>query len=294
MRVSFVLLLLLISACSATLHAEDQLQYPRMRTLQDMIRQASGDTRYKDPSQDLLTLGFSAGWQSEYYWRDFKLFDSAALMDADAYVNFMGIEASAWALWDFDNGRQRPVQATYSGRYKFNMEGSLMSLGYNFHDFAGSDGDLGSPSQGFGKKGLLDFPDNKFPSSIHEFHLMMSYFTGAIQQTGANMRFSMNYWQRVDDEGSRIEATVALFVNENQFTIFGDFIELATTTTFQHRYLNNNDGFPGQMTSIRIVYDLDKYNIFPIFFQVDVHYFIAFDSDYADGLYFGVSANVKF
>ncbi|MDC1142704.1 hypothetical protein OAU50_06405 [Planctomycetota bacterium] len=294
MRVSFVLLLLLVSASSATLHAEDQLQYPRVRTLQDMIKQASGDSRYKDGSNDMLSLGFSAGWQNEFAYRDFKLFDSGLLFDGDAYVNFMGVEASAWAMWDLDNDRDRPVLAVYSARYKFHLEGALMSLGYKFNDFSGSDGDLGSEKQGFGKNGLLDFPDNKFPSSLHEAHLMMSYFTGAIQETGANMRFSLNYWQRLDDEGSRVEMTVALFVNENTFTIFGDFIEIATTTTFQHRYLNNNDGFPGQMTSGRIVYDLDKYNIFPMFIQLDIHYFVAFDKEYADGLYFGASANVKF
>lgn len=294
MRVLTVVLLLALSLAATNLRAEDQLQYPRVRTLQDMIKQASGDSRYRDSSQDMLTFGFSAGWNSEYYWRDFKLFDSGVLFDGDAYVNFMGVELSAWGLWDLDNDRERPVQATYEARYKFNLEGSLISLGYIFQDFSGSDGDLGSPSQGFGPDGLLAFPDNKFPSSMHEFHLMMSYFTSAIQESGANMRFSLNYWQRIDEEGSRVEATMAVFVDSPRFTIFGDFIELATTTTWQHRYLNNDDGFPGQMTSVRLVYDLDKYAIFPIFFQIDVHYFIAFDSDYNDGLYFGASANVKF
>lgn len=292
--ITFLCLLVLSASFSSNLLAEEQLQYPRIRTLQDMIKQASGDSRYKDPNQDMLTVGFSAGWNSEYYWRDFRLYDSAALFHGDAYVNFMGVELSAWGLWDFDNERDRPVQATYAARYKFELEGALMSLGYQFQDFSGSDGELGSKEQGFGDNGLLDFPDNKFPSTVHEFHLMMSYFTGAIQSSGANMRFSMNYWQRIDEEGSRVEATVALFVDSPGFTMFGDFLELATTTTYQHRYLNNSEGFPGQMTSVRVVYDLEKYQILPMFIQLEGHYFIAFDNDYIDSLYFGASVHVKF
>src|SRR5690606_36921429 len=138
------------------------------------------------------------------------------------------------------------------------------------------------------------FPDDRFPPSIHELHIMMTYFTSVLQSEGANLRYTLNYFQRLDDEGMRIESTVSLFVDIPGFTILGDYFELSTTTIYQHRYLTNRSEFQGQITTGRIVYNLDKYNIFPMFFQLEAHYFVAFDNEYVDGFYFGASVNFRF
>ncbi|MCG3183907.1 MAG: hypothetical protein ICCCNLDF_02017 [Planctomycetes bacterium] len=293
---STVVVLASVFLCG-TVRAEDTLQFPRIRQLQDLVQRAS-DSRYKDQGgllgQDAFSLGFSAGYISDHYWRGFRLFDADVLCRGDAYVNLYGFEASVWAMWDPSNDRYRPVQADYRFRYKFEIEGALISVGYTWYDFSGSDGDLGARDQGFGRNPLKQFPDDKFPNSIHELHIMMTYFTSVLQSEGANLRYTLNYFQRLDDEGSRIESTVSLFVDSPTFTIFGDYFEITTTTIYQHRYLTNRSEFQGQISTARIVYNLDKYNLFPMFFQLEAHYYVAFDDDYVDGFYFGGSVNFRF
>jgi hypothetical protein len=294
-----LLAVLLASAAlfSSSLKAEDTLQFPRIRQLQDLVRRAS-DSRYKDQKgllgQDAFTAGFSAGYTSDYYWRGFKLFKSDMLWRGDAYVNVYGFEGSVWAIWDAARKKTRPLEVDYRFRYKFEIEGALISVGYTFYDFSGSDGDLGARSQGFGRKELEQFPGHRFPPSIHELHFMLTYFTSVLQSGGANLRYTLNYWQRIDDEGSRWESTISLFVDSPGFTVFGDYFEITTTTIYQHRYLTNRTGFQGQINSARVVYNLDKYGIFPMFFQLEVHYYVAFDDDFVDGFYFGGSVNFRF
>ena len=60
------------------------------------------------------------------------------------------------------------------------------------------------------------------------------------------------------------------------------------------RYLTNRSEFQGQISSARLVYNLDKYNLFPMFIQLEAHYYVAFDDDYVDGFYFGGSVNFRF
>jgi hypothetical protein len=282
---------------SDSLRAEDTLQFPRLRQLQDMVRRA-GDSRYKDKEgllgQDAFTAGFSAGYISDHYWRGFKLFNEDLLLRGDAYINVYGIEASVWTLWDPNRESYRPRQADYRIGYNFEIEGALIRVGYTFYDFSGSDGDLGARKQGFGRQELEQFPDDRFPPSIHELHIMMTYFTSVLQSEGANLRYTLNYFQRLDDEGSRIESTVSLFVDSPTFTIFGDYFEITTTTIYQHRYLTNRTEFQGQISTARLVYNLDKYGIFPMFIQLEAHYYVAFDDDYVDGFYFGGSIHFRF
>jgi hypothetical protein len=295
----FVVTVLALSAITFgdALKAEDQLQFPRLRQLQDMVRRA-GDSRYKDQEgllgQDAFTLGFSAGYISDYYWRGFRLFNEDLLVRGDAYVNLYGFEASVWTLWDPTRESYRPLEADYRFGYNFEIEGALIRVGYTFFDFSGSDGDLGARDQGFGRKPLEQFPDDRYPPSIHELHIMVTYFTSVLQSEGANLRYTLNYFQRLDDEGSRIESTVSLFVDSPTFTIFGDYFEITTTTIYQHRYLTNRSEFQGELTTARIVYNLDKYNIFPMFIQLEAHYYVAFDDDYVDGFFFGGSINFRF
>ncbi|MCA8914053.1 MAG: hypothetical protein KDB90_01475 [Planctomycetes bacterium] len=282
---------------SDSLRAEDTLQFPRIRQMQDLVRRAS-DSRYKDEGgllgQDAFSAGFSAGYISDYYWRGFKLFDSDLLVRGDAYVNVYGFEASVWAMWDAARDKYRPTEVDYRFRYKFEIEGALISIGYTYYDFSGSDGDLGRRDQGFGRQPLKQFPDDRFPPSIHELHIMLTYFTSVLQSEGANLRYTLNYWQRLDDEGSRWESSISLFVDSPTFTVFGDYFEITTTTIYQHRYLTNRSEFQGQISSARVVYNLDKYGIFPMFIQLEAHYYIAFDDDYVDGFYFGGSVNFRF
>ncbi|MCB9894075.1 MAG: hypothetical protein H6839_06495 [Planctomycetes bacterium] len=265
--------------------------------MQDLVRRAS-DSRYKDEGgllgQDAFSAGFSAGYISDYYWRGFKLFDSDLLVRGDAYVNVYGFEASVWAMWDAGRDKYRPTEVDYRFRYKFEIEGALISVGYTWYDFSGSDGDLGRRDQGFGRQPLKQFPNDKFPASIHELHIMLTYFTSVLQSEGANLRYTLNYWQRLDDEGSRWESSISLFVDSPTFTVFGDYFEITTTTIYQHRYLTNRSEFQGQISSARVVYNLDKYGIFPMFIQLEAHYYIAFDDDYVDGFYFGGSLNFRF
>lgn len=299
MRNCFFVTLLVFSACftAQSLTAEDTLQFPRLRQMQDLVRRAS-DSRYKDQGglfgQDAFTAGFSAGYISDHYWRGFQLFNDDLLVRGDAYINVYGFEASVWTLWNPNRESYRPLQADYRFRYKFEIEGALISVGYTFYDFSGSDGDLGARNQGFGRQELEQFPDDRFPPSIHELHIMMTYFTSVLQSEGANLRYTLNYFQRLDDEGSRWESTVSLFVDSPTFTIFGDYFEISTTTIYQHRYLTNRSEFQGQISTARLVYNLDKYGIFPMFIQLEAHYYIAFDDDYVDGFYFGGSINFRF
>ena len=295
--VFLALMLAMAGVFTGSLQAEDTLQFPRIRQTQDMVERA-GDSRYKDQDgllgQDVFTAGFSAGYISDYYWRGFRLFNDDLLVRGDAYVNVYGFEASVWTLWNPNRESYRPLEADYRFRYKFEIEGALISIGYTFYDFSGSDGDLGRRNQGFGRQPLKQFPNDRYPSVIHELHIMMSYFTSVLQSEGANLRYTLNYFQRLDDEGSRIESTVTLFVDSPTFTIFGDYFEISTTTVYQHRYLTNRSEFQGETTSARIVYNLDKYNIFPMFIQLEAHYYVAFDDDYVDGFYFGGSLNFRF
>jgi hypothetical protein len=296
------LLLLVLVAATAVVYApeaqaEDQLQFPRLRQLQDMIRRA-GDSRYRDPrgllGQDFFTAGFSAGYVSDHYWRGFRLYDQDLLFRGDVYASIYGFEASAWGIWDLGREQNRPLQADYRLRYSFEYEGALLSVAYTFYDFSGSDGDLGTRRQGFGEEPLRQFPGNRFPSSIHELNINMSYFASVLQEGGANLRYTLNYNQRLDDEGSRIESILSMFVDSPQFTVFGDFVEISTTTTYQHRYLTNDTHFQGQMFSVRLVYNLDKYNIFPVFIQIEGHYYVAFHKQYADGFFWGASLHFRF
>lgn len=296
---AFLYLLLLTVAVSASpaLLAEDTLMFPRVRQLQDMV-QRTRDTRYRDDNSllgnEAFTAGFSAGYISDYYWRGFKLFDSDGLVRGDAYVNVYGFEGSVWAMWDLARDKMRPTQVDYRLRYQFEIEGALISVGYTWYDFSGSDGSIGRRDQGFGRKPLRDFPKDKMSSSVHELHLMMTYFTSVIQSEGANLRYTINYFQRLDDEGSRIESTVSFFVDSPHFTIFGDYFEVTTTTVYQHRYLTNDSHFQGQTMTARLVYNLQKYGYFPVFFQLEAHYYLAFHKDYVDGFYFGGTVNFRF
>lgn len=287
----------LLIGLGTSLSAEEPNYFPRLRQTQDLVRQA-GDSRYRDPrgfmGQAPFTAGFSAGYVSDYYWKGFRLYDSDMLWKGDAYVNIFGFEASVWGMWDFTREQQRPLEVDYRFNYYFELEGALITAGYTFYDFSGSDGDLGKRSQGFGKKPLEDFPDNKFPPSIHELQIMMSYFTSVIQEGGANLRYTLDVRQRLDDEGTRIDSTISMFVDSPQFTIFGDYFELGTTTTYQHRYLTNRSSFQGETVYGRAVYNLHKYGIFPVFFQLDASYYIALDDDFVDGFYFGASVNFRF
>jgi hypothetical protein len=277
--------------------AEDQLQFPRLRQLQDMLRQA-GDGRYQDSrglfGQDVFTMGFSAGYISDHYWRGFRLFDSDLLFRGDAYVSIYGFEASFWGLWDVGREQNRPLQADYRFRYSFEFEGALVTAAYTWYDFSGSDGDLGTRRQGFGRNPLRQFPGDRFPPSIHELNINMTYFTSVLQEGGANLRYTLDFKQRLDGEGTRIESIVSFFVDSPQFTIFGDYIEVATTTTYQHRYLTDRSHFQGQQFTARLVYNLDKYNMFPVFFLLEAHYVVAFHSDLVDGFHFGASMHFRF
>lgn len=298
MRRIFIPLLLFATAgfVSPALFAEDNLNFPRLRTIFDMV-QRTRDTRYRDSSgllgQDAFSGGFSAGWTSDHYWRGFRLFDSSLLFRGDAYINMYGFEASVWGLWDLDREQQRPLQVDYRLRYQFELEGALMSVGYTYYDFSGSDGDIGYEKQGF-RNGVRDFPDNRMTPGVHELHLMMTYFTSVIQSEGANLRYTLNLFQRLDNEGTRVENTISFFVDSPQFTVFGDYFEIATTSVYQHRYLSNDAHFQGQTVTGRMVYNLHKYNVLPLFFQIEGHYFIAFHNQYRDGFYFGGSVSVRF
>ncbi|MBE7492123.1 MAG: hypothetical protein HS108_10260 [Planctomycetes bacterium] len=279
------------------LAAEEQNYWPRMRQTQDLVRQAS-DTRYRDPQgllgQGAFSAGFRAGYISDYYWRGFRLFNEDLLFHGDAYVNVYGFEASAWGIWDVGREQTRPLEVDYRFGYNFEIEGALFRIGYTYFDFSGSDGDIGRKDQGFGRRPLEHFPDNKFNPSVHEVHLMLSYFTSLVQDSGANMRYTLNLFQRVVDEGTRIDSTITVFVDSPGFTIFGDYFEIGTTTTYQHRYLTNRSGFQGQTVNGRMVYNLHKYRMFPMFIQIDGWYYVAFDDDFVDGFYFGASLNFRF
>lgn len=297
-RFLFCLLFLTVAVvASPELRAEDTLQFPRLRQLQDMV-QRTRDTRYKDDTSllgnEAFTAGFSVGYISDYYWRGFKLFDGDLLTRGDAYVNIYGFEASVWGMWDFAREQLRPTEVDYRLRYQFEIEGALISIGYTWYDFSGSDGSIGRRDQGFGKKPLKDFPDDKMSASVHELHISMTYFTSVIQSEGANLRYTINYFQRLDDEGTRVESTISFFVDSPQFTVFGDYFEITTTTVYQHRYLTNESHFQGQTMTARLVYNLEKYGYFPVFFQLEAHYYLAFEKDYVDGFYFGGSVNFRF
>jgi hypothetical protein len=296
MRRLLLLVLLMGGMFAPCLFAEDQLQFPRLRTMQDLVERAR-DTRYRDPrgllGQDAFTAGFSAGWTSDYYWRGFKLFDSNLLFRGDAYVNVYGFEASVWGLWDLERDQQRPLEVDYRFRYQFELEGGQMSVGYTYFDFSGSDGDIGTREQGF-RRGVQDFPGNKMTPGVHELQVMLSYFTSVIQSEGANLRYTLNYFQRLDDEGSRVESTITFFVDSPHFTIFGDYFEISTTTVFQHRYLTDDTGFHGQLISGRAVYNLHKYRMLPVFFQIEGHYYVPFETQHRGGFFFGGSVNLRF
>lgn len=296
-RLSAACLLTFLLLGAGALCAEEPNYFPRVRMTQDLVQRAS-DSRYKDSGgllgQEEFTLGFSAGYTSDYYWRGFRLYDSDLLVRGDAYVNVYGFEASVWGIWDFAREQMRPLEVDYRFRYNFEIEGAQIAIGYTLFDFSGSDGDIGRKDQGFGKHPLRDFPENRFKPAIHELSLMMSYFTSILQEGGANLRYTLIVNQRLDDEGTRIDSVVTMFVDSPQFTIFGDYFEISTTTTYQHRYLTNRTGFQGQTTSGRMVYNLDKYGIFPMFFQIDAGYYVAFDNDFVDGFYFGGSVNFRF
>lgn len=298
MNLRLVLAILMLVPCfGVSLYAEEMNYFPRMRQTQDLVRQAS-DSRYRDPrgfmGQEPFIAGFRAGYISDYYWRGFRLFDQDLLFHGDAYVNLYGFEFSAWGLWDMGREQSRPLEVDYRFNYFFELEGALLGIGYTFFDFSGSDGDIGRKDQGFGDQPLRDFPDNRFSPSVHEMHLFMSYFTSVIQEGGANLRYTLNIFQRLDDEGTRFDSTIAMFVDSPTFTIFGDYIEIGTTTTYQHRYLTNRSGFQGEYVNVRLVYNLHKYGVFPMFIQLDAWYYIAFQKDLVDGFYFGATLNLRF
>lgn len=296
-RLAFACVAALLTLGSAAISAEEQNYFPSMRQTQDLVRQAS-DSRYRDPQgllgQGAFAAGFRAGYISDYYWRGFKLFDQDLLFHGDAYINVYGFEASAWGLWDIGREQTRPLEVDYRFSYNFEIEGALIRVGYTFFDFSGSDGDIGRRDQGFGRNPLRDFPDDRFSPAVHELHLMMSYFTSLVQESGANLRYTLNVFQRLLEEGTRIDSVVTVFVDSPNFTIFGDYFEVGTTTTYQHRYLTNRSGFQGQTVNGRMVYNLDKYRIFPMFIQIDAWYYVTFDDDFVDGFYFGASLNFRF
>ena len=278
--------------------AEETHYFPRLRQMQDLVQMARGSAhndRRGLLGQEPFTAGFGAGWVSDYYWRGFKLFNlsDSTLFRGDAYLNVYGFEASVWGMWDLKREQKRPTEVDYRFRYKFEFEGALTSVGYTFYDFSGSDGSLGRRDQGFGKTPLADFPEDKFPAGIHEFHLHMTYFQSAIQADAANLRFSLNYWQRLDDEGTRIESTIAFFVDIGEFSVFGDYLEIATTSIYQHRYLTNRTGFQGELSAARLVYNLEKYQLIPVYIVLEVNYFLGFHKDLVDGFYFGANINVR-
>ncbi len=290
-------LLLLISIASGTVCAEDIDYLPRTRTIQDLVERAS-NSKYKDNEailgNELFSAGASIGYISDYYWRGFRLFNDDLLFRGDAYVNIYGIEASAWTMYNLNRNSFRPTETDLRLRYQFEIEGTIISLGYTFYDFSGSDGSLGKPNQGFGKNAPEEFPDDRFPNQIHEVQLSASYFPSVLQAGGVNLLFTVNYFQRIDDEGSRVESSVTLFVDSPQFTIFGDYFAITTTNTYQHRYLTNRSGFQGQTTHAKIVYNLDKYRIAPIFFTIEGIYYAGFHKDLVDGFYFGFTINIRF
>lgn len=294
---SLALLALVSVMCLAPLAAEEQNYFPRTRMTQDLILKA-GDSRYRDPrgllGQGAFSAGARAGYISDYYWRGFKLYDQDLLLHGDAYLNIYGFEISAWGIWDANREKNRPLEADYRFNYFFELEGSLIGLGYTFFDFAGSDGDIGRKTQGFGDKPLRDFPDDKFPASIHEAHIMFSTFAGLLQEGGANLRYTLNLHQRLDDEGTRVDNVISLFVDGPSFTVFGDYFEIGTTTTYQHRYLTNDAYFQGQTVHGRAVYNLHKYGIAPLFIQIDAWYYVAFHKELVDGFYFGATLNLRF
>lgn len=277
--------------------AENMHHLPRLRQIQDLLKRATG-SRYNDRKgllgNQAFTAGVAAGYISDYYWRGFQLFNDDLLTYGDAYVNIYGVEANVWGMWNFNREQQRPTEMDYRIRYQFEIEGTIVSLGYCFYDFSGSDGSLGKRNQGFGNKGKEVFPDNRFPSGIHELQLHMTYFTSVLQQQGVNLMFSANYFQRVDDEGSRIEASVTLFVDNPTFTILGDYFSITTTDVYQHRYLTNRSGFQGQTTHARIVYNLEKYRMAPLFIVLEAIYYAGFNKELVDGFYWGASVNLRF
>ncbi len=298
MRHCCILVVLLSLCCIAPtqLHAETPNDLPRLRQIQDLIKRATG-TRYRDKKtlgNEEFSAGLAAGYTSDYYWRGFRLFNDDLLFYGDAYVNFYGVEASVWGMLDFGREQQRPTEMDYRLRYQFEIEGTIISVGYCFYDFSGSDGDLGKRNQGFGRNGRKEFPDDKYPASIQEIQLHMTYFTSVLQQQGVNLMFSTNLFQRIDDEGTRIEISVTLFVDNPTFTILGDYFSLTTTDVYQHRYLTNRSGFQGQTTQARIVYNLEKYRMAPLFIVLEADYYTAFNKDFVDGFYFGASVNLRF
>lgn len=296
-RIAIVCLLVIAGIAADTVRAEEFHYFPRLRQMQDLVSRTQG-SRYRDRSgllgQEAFTAGFSAGYLSDYYWRGFNLFDSSSLFRGDAYVNVFGFEASVWGMWDAARENLRPVEVDYRFRYKFELEGAQMSFGYTFYDFSGSDGGLGKRSQGFGKQPFKELNGGRFPPGIHELHFHLTYFTSLLQEEGANLRYTINYWQRVDEEGSRIESTVSMFVNSPNFTIFGDYFEISTTTIYQHRYLTDRSSFQGQLNSAKMVYNLEKYRLFPMFIVLEFNYYVGFHKDLVDGFYFGGSVNFRF
>ncbi|MBV6515217.1 MAG: hypothetical protein HPKKFMNG_00853 [Planctomycetes bacterium] len=294
---NFALCFISLSLFCSALCAENIDYFPRVRSIQDLVERASG-SKYKDKTtllgNELFSFGASAGYTSDYYWRGYQLFNEDLLAYADGYVNIYGFEASVWTMYNFNRSNLRPTETDYRFRYQFEIEGTIISLGYTWYDFAGSDGSLGKPNQGFGKKAPKEFPDDRFPSSIHEAQLSLSYFPSVLQAGGVNLLFTVNVFQRLDDEGTRIESSVTVFVESPQFTIFGDYFSITTTTTYQHRYLTNRSYFQGQTTHGRLVYNLDKYRIAPIFFVIEGIYYTGFNKDLVDGFYFGGSINIRF
>lgn len=296
-RACLLPLFVFVSLASATLCAEEIDYFPRIRTIQDLVERAS-NSKYRDKTailgNELFSAGASVGYISDYYWRGFRLFNDDLLFRGDAYVNIYGIEASVWTMYNFNRNSFRPTETDLRLRYQFEIEGTLISVGYTFFDFSGSDGSLGKRNQGFGKNAPKEFPDDRFPNQIQELQLSASYFPSVLQAGGVNLLFTINYFQRLDDEGSRIESSVTVFVDSPQFTIFGDYFSITTTNTYQHRYLTNRSAFQGQTTHARLVYNLEKYRIAPIFFMLEGMYYAGFHKDLVDGFYFGVSMHLRF
>ncbi len=296
-RIPATILLVALSIGAGTLCAEDIDYFPRVRSIQDLIERASG-SQYKDNTtllgNELFSAGAGVGYTSDYYWRGFRLFNDDLLFRGDAYINVYGFEASVWTMYNLNRSSLRPTETDYRFRYQFEIEGTIVSLGYTWYDFSGSDGSLGKPNQGFGKKAPKEFPDNRFPNSIHEAQISLSYFPSVLQAGGVNLLFTVNAFQRLDDEGTRVESSVTVFVDSPQFTVFGDYFSVTTTSIYQHRYLTNRSGFQGQTSHARLVYNLDKYRIAPVFFVIEGIYYAGFSKELVDGFYFGVSINLRF
>jgi hypothetical protein len=305
------LALLIAGTCisAAALHAEFNGMHPRTRFYSDLGRGDAGmhsnspEPRRRNVSPgerrdflkdeayrfDVLRVGASEQYSSDYLWRDFVISNSEAVFGTEAYASYMGFEGSLFVAYDGSNrlGGGNPIEVDYRASYTRKYLNSINTIAFEHQDWSQVASRIGTVGQGFGTKPPV------FENSSDEIQASSYWFNETLQTYQSNYYVGMDTWIWLQGVGFRGAGTVGIMANKQGLELMPNGARLQGSVIFQSSYHRDGSSFPGFDVIGEMYWDFREGG-FPALLVAGIEYYKQMESQALDRLVFNVRFELAF